>query len=489
MSKFIEKKIIKTSDRGVTFSFANSSEEHNVKTKFGIGERYVIDIQNNKMIILPSDEGLKVSKKKTKNDVKPLFDIRNTKALQAFKGSEFLEVTIFNDKILVEGFILTDNVNIETDSSSSIGTLLNVEKVASGYFDRKELDYDFDDLPSELASISYPMKVVSLFSGAGIFDSGWVDNFDVVFAIDSNKAATETYKENLGNHVVCGDICTFPKEEVPEAKIIIGGPSCRPFSIERSDFGTEKGKIENHPDSKLLFEYVKWITSEYASYDVFVIENVPGIISCNDGMYMKLIEEHLPEYEISSGIVNDLEQGGYQNRNRAIIIGSKIGKIDIPRAIVKPLDFKTFGDALKLVDDSWPNQTDVTIPREDTLNRMRHVPQGGNWTSIPKELRTRARHSNSYKRLSLNEPCITLVNYRKPNIIHPFLDRILTVSEAAAASGLDKTFKFLGTLNDKQQQVGNCVPVAMGRSVAKQVLDGIMNHLSRQLRKQLAFNI
>ncbi len=126
MSKFIEKKIIKTSDRGVTFSFANSSEEHNVKTKFGIGERYVIDIQNNKMIILPSDEGLKVSKKKTKNDVKPLFDIRNTKALQAFKGSEFLEVTIFNDKILVEGFILTDNVNIETDSSSSIGTLLNV---------------------------------------------------------------------------------------------------------------------------------------------------------------------------------------------------------------------------------------------------------------------------------------------------------------------------------------------------------------------------
>jgi len=484
MSKFIEKKIIKASKRGITFSFWNKTNDNHLKTEFDVGDKYIIDLKNKKMVILPSDNGLTVSKKRVNNEVKPLFDIRNAKTLQAFEGSEYLEVTIFNDKILVEGFNTTEKEF--SDKDSSISSLLNVEKVASTCFNRNEFDEIFDNLPGEVASYKYPMQVVSLFSGSGIFDYGFeLENFEIVFAIDSNKAATETYKANLGEHIVCGDICSFPKEKVPQAKIIIGGPSCRPFSLARCDYGTHKGKIENHPDCRLIYEYTQWINSEYADYDIFVMENVPGLLTANNGLYLELIKNELPGYEITYGIVNDLEQGGYQNRNRAIIIGSKIGKVNIPTPKVKREDFKTFGDALKLVDETWYNYSDVSLPREDTLNRMRYVPQGGNFKNIPKELRTKAVHSNSYKRLALDEPCITLVNYRKPIIMHPIYDRILTVSEAAAATGLDKTFKFLGSLSAKQQQVGNSVPVNLGRSVAREVFNTIMKYVNKQLRLRI----
>lgn len=525
MSKIIEKKNIKVSKRGITFSFKNKNKE--ITSKFDIGEHYIIDVKNNKMVILPTDDGLKISKKKVGKEYKPLIDIRNQVALSSFKGSDYLEITVYEDKILVEGYKedlslvskIKNGLKVNTGKRKvrSINSLVNVKKVASTYLLKEELkkasgsdatgqltffgesvhtysapEYyeksaieesksspgkviNFD---SKLKNLNYPMQIISLFSGAGIFDKGFIEEgFEVVFALELNPDAAKTYEMNIGNHVVCDNVCTYPKIDVPTAKIIIGGPSCKPFSKERFDYNTEKGQIKNHPDSMLVHEYIKWVKSEYADYDIFVIENVPELLTASEGAYLELIKEELSDFEISFGIVNDVEQGGYQKRKRAIIIGSKIGKINIPKPQYSEDSFKTMGDALSKVDDSWPNQKDVTVPGADVVERMKFVPQGGNWKDIPEKLRTKAKHSNSYKRLSLEEPCITLVNYRKPTIIHPLFNRILTVSEAAAATGLEKDFKFYGTLSSKQQQVGNAVPVYLARSIAKSIKEAIVQHV------------
>ncbi|QUH21850.1 DNA cytosine methyltransferase [Alkaliphilus sp. B6464] len=543
MGKFIEKKRIKASKRGITFSFKNKTNANKSKTKFDIGEHYIVDLKNNKMVILPSNgQGLKVSRKKTKTDEKPLFDIRNNEALSAFKDADYLEVSIYEDKILVEGYI-EENTNTLSNTIKKIKNkilgkkviditkLLNVKKTASMVFSRNELkmvagDESFQismddilgsintniaesipttdnyisytnkytkqnakvlDFTKSLKNIEYPLQIVSLFSGAGLLDYAFVkEGFEIVFAIDNDEDACRTYRENLGDHIVCDDICSYPKIDVPDTKIIIGGPSCKPFTKERFNYGKERGKIEDHKDSQLILEYVKWVKSKYADYDIFVMENVPDLLTASEGAYLKLIKEELSDFEISHGIVTDVEQGGYQNRKRAFIIGSKIGRVNIPEPLVSQDRWKTMGDVLAKVDDNWPNQNDVSIAREDTLERMKYVPQGENWESIPEYLRTKARHSNSYRRLAMNQPCITLVNYRKPVIIHPLEDRILTVSEAAAASGLDKNFVFKGKLSSMQQQVGNGVPIALGRSIARAVKETIIKYVQSKNNIALA---
>ena len=93
--------------------------------------------------------------------------------------------------------------------------------------------------------------------------------------------------------------------------------------------------------------------------------------------------------------------------------------------------------------------------------------------SIPENLRGRGNHSNRYRRLEEDKPSCTLTNFRKAMILHPNLNRIISVAEALAISGFDYDFKILGErLDARQQQVGNGVPFALGLAL-KNVIKNI----------------
>ena len=50
------------------------------------------------------------------------------------------------------------------------------------------------------------MKIVSLFSGAGGLDLGFIKaGHQIVWANDLYEDAVETYRANIGNHIVCRD--------------------------------------------------------------------------------------------------------------------------------------------------------------------------------------------------------------------------------------------------------------------------------------------
>jgi DNA (cytosine-5)-methyltransferase 1 len=81
-------------------------------------------------------------------------------------------------------------------------------------------------------------RLLDLFSGCGGMTLGFADprfcgGFTSVFAIDHDKAATESYALNFGNYTVCGDIEDWAggKRSVPAADIVIGGPPCQGFSL------------------------------------------------------------------------------------------------------------------------------------------------------------------------------------------------------------------------------------------------------------------
>lgn len=182
-------------------------------------------------------------------------------------------------------------------------------------------------------------------------------------------------------------------------------------------------------------------------------------------MLKKVISES-KEYEVSSTVVMDADLGGYTMRKRAIIIGSRIGKINLPN--VKVLPYKTVKEALSKVNTEWFNYSDISKSSEKTIERMKQVPPGGNFKDIP-ELAGCNSHSGRYKRLHPDQLCPTLVNWRKLPLIHPTEDRILSVAEAIALSGFGKDFEVHGTLSERQQQVGNGVPYAIGKIIKNAV--------------------
>ena len=76
------------------------------------------------------------------------------------------------------------------------------------------------------------MRVASLFCGAGGLDLGFLSaGHRLVWANDCWRDAVETYRRNLGEHVVLGNIADIDSSEIPECDVVIGGFPCQGFSV------------------------------------------------------------------------------------------------------------------------------------------------------------------------------------------------------------------------------------------------------------------
>jgi DNA (cytosine-5)-methyltransferase 1 len=221
----------------------------------------------------------------------------------------------------------------------------------------------------------------------------------------------------------------------------------------------------DNPKNFLIKEFVRVVKDKMP--EVFILENVPQFISCGNGQFLKEVELQLEQYEIEYKILNAVSFGVPQDRKRAIVIGSRIGRIYHPETCVT--EFKTVREAFQGLNNDVPNQKDYSRARKDTLERIKCVPQGGNFKNIPETLRTKGQHSDFYKRLKWDEPSITIANPRKAVIIHPEEDRILSIRECARIQSFPDDYIFYGTLADKQQQVADAVPPLLSEAIAKQI--------------------
>lgn len=469
--------------------FLHDKELTDTVFKPGTHYRYLVDVSNRKLVILPADNGNKVCVREVRNgETIPLIDIRRKSALSAFEGCEYLQITIFNDKVTVQGFVNDETAEIAhiehqevkaAGKVSDIRELLNVRQTAQVVMSASDLqravgsDYGFidslfsDDAHSRRAPgvrtavkrTEIPLKVLSLFSGAGLMDLGFLkQGFDIVEAVELNRWASETYQRNIGDHIRCMDIKDYT--DIPEVPIIIGGSPCQGFSA-----ANRTTNYLDNPKNLLVKEYIRVVKSNPKA-QVFVLENVPQLLSAGNGAFLSEIEHELSDFEITAGVLNAADFGTAQARKRAIIIGSKIGRIELPRPLIRAV--KTVRDAFKGLHRGILNQTDFTLPKEDTLVRMRQVPEGGNWRDVP-ELINSDHHSSYLRRLKWDEPSPTLPNIRKTLLLHPEENRVLSVREAARLFDVPDDFVFYGPLGEKQQMVGNGVPVLLAQAVARQV--------------------
>lgn len=163
--------------------------------------------------------------------------------------------------------------------------------------------------------------LISLFAGAGGMDKGFsLAGFDILWANDFDKYAVETYKNNLGDHIVLGDITQIPSNEIPDnPDVVIGGFPCQGFSVNNT-------KRSMKDERNFLYKELLRVVRD-KNPKVFVAENVKGLLSMEKGKVIEMIKNDFEElgYKVDYKLLNAADYGVPQARERVIIIGNRIG--------------------------------------------------------------------------------------------------------------------------------------------------------------------
>lgn len=163
--------------------------------------------------------------------------------------------------------------------------------------------------------------VASLFSGCGGLDLGFIQQgFEVVWANDFFKDAVETYRNNIGDHIVYGDITQIPSHEIPDNfDILLGGFPCQGFSV---------ANIKRSMDDERNFLYkelIRLVKDKKPKF--FVAENVKGLLSMQKGKVIEMIINDFKSlgYHVDYKVLKASDYGVPQHRERVFIIGNRLG--------------------------------------------------------------------------------------------------------------------------------------------------------------------
>ena len=164
------------------------------------------------------------------------------------------------------------------------------------------------------------MKVVSLFSGIGGLDQGFLNNgFDIIWANDFDKYAVETYKANYSNHIELGDINLIDFDDIPDFDVLIGGFPCQPFSMMGSQQGFDDAR------GTLFFRIAEILNNKIQNGHkprAIVLENVRSLKTHDKGRTFATIQRILEGlgYTFFTKVLNSANYGVPQTRNRTYIV-------------------------------------------------------------------------------------------------------------------------------------------------------------------------
>lgn len=301
------------------------------------------------------------------------------------------------------------------------------------------------------------MKIVSLFSGAGGLDLGFIRaGHNVIWANDNYEDAVETYKLNIGNHILCKDIREVPSVDIPNHDILIGGFPCQGFSLANT------GRNEKDERNKLYLEFLRVLDDKKPMF--FVAENVKGILSLGKGEIFKMIISDFSKagYKVKYKVLNAADYGVPQKRQRVIIIGTR-EDIDVNIEYPKP----TCSNEVELFEnlDPWVTISEALkdIPDPDGNHNLL------NHTYSKFKLKFNGYIGNRAIDPNKPAPTVTARGDAKGGVVvlhHPSNKRRMSVRELAVVQSFPIDFEFYGSNSSAYRQIGNAVPPIMGQEIA-----------------------
>ena len=345
-----------------------------------------------------------------------------------------------------------------------------------------------------------PIKAISLFSGAGGMDLGFLRaGFDIVAAYDNQPTMVDTYNRNLGGaHVLDLATCDFQQlslelsDVIGTPDIIIGGPPCQGFTSAGSRFWDDpRNKLVRNYADALRFFRPRW----------FVMENVEGILTTAKGEYIFEAVKRMAElgYSVYIKKVYMQEYSVPQRRKRVILVGNREGKRFNYPTPTTPATGQIYRSSSVTLRDAIGDLEDVSDasldqePKVETgikLRRIHALKQGQSMKDLPEDLQhdsfkrrahrrvmdgtpseKRGGAPSGLKRLVYDEPCLTITSAAPGEFVHPERDRMLTIRECARVQTFPDDYTFCGNRSKRILQIGNAVPPVFAQLLAEAILD------------------
>ncbi|WP_210517236.1 DNA cytosine methyltransferase [Pantoea ananatis] len=383
------------------------------------------------------------------------------------------------------------------------------------------------------------MKAIDLFAGAGGFSlAAFEVGIDVQAAIELDKQASDTYYHNLVeklgaqtqvfsqdiNDVDIGSMMKFQGIKQGQLDILLGGPPCQGFSSHRIN---DAGKDD--PRNALLIRYFDFVKNLRPK--VFLVENVPGLLWPRHAEYLNnfiaLTRAH--DYHIVGDqpfILNARDYGVPQSRKRAFILavrkdictdgfewppkathtksGTRVWStsstvferppqsvlIELKDRLIEKFDF-TVEDAETCIKAlMWGKPVAFNDPchvhmihSPELTALFENTPLLGDRTESGRILdchKNYSGHLDVYGRIYPHIPSNTVTtgcnNPSKGRFVHPWLPQGISLRHAARLQTFPDDYAFLGGSMSVAKQIGNAVPVELG----KVLLGSIMKLLSTQ---------
>lgn len=353
------------------------------------------------------------------------------------------------------------------------------------------------------------MKTISLFSGAGGLDIGFKKaGFEIVWANDFDKDACETYKTNIGSHIVCGDINDHKEKLFSNFKgidTVIGGPPCQGFSVA--------GKMNPHdPRSQHVWSFVEVVKK--LKPKVFVMENVRALGKLKKWQLLRteLLEQFRNAgYATNLVTLNASDYNVPQARERVFFIGFQLKtKKIVPDLEAMMLPYQqqspTVREAISSLDKAGTGnnkslcKAKITLTAKPVLRKSPYAgmlfnglgrpvkidgycatlpaTMGGNKTPIIDE---RTLYKNDQHWVEKYHKDITSGAIKPKYGEAPRFLRRLTVEECTIIQTFPTDFKFCGSQSSQCRQIGNAVPCNLSYSVAQMISDCIAEEVSSKI--------
>lgn len=323
---------------------------------------------------------------------------------------------------------------------------------------------------------------IELFAGAGGLALGLhLSGLNCLLLNEIDLVACQTLKTNMPDwNVVNGDVKNISfKEYNGKVDVLTGGFPCQAFSYAGRKLGFSDTR------GTLFYEYARVL--DEIRPKIFLAENVRGLLNHDSGRTLSTILSVLKEvgYDVyAPKLLKAIHYNVPQKRERLIIVGKRN---DIENDFAYPIannTIFTLRDALKkgkLFAEDVPNSEGMQYPKRKR-EILEQVPPGGYWRDLPLNLQKEYMMKSFYlgggktgiaRRISWDEPSLTLTCspcQKQTERCHPEETRPFTVREYARIQTFPDYWKFCGSVNNQYRQIGNAVPVNLGKELGYSII-------------------